>query len=210
MHAKHILAVMSAALLMSVAVPATALDLGVGGISIGGGSGSGGGGTAATVGFGDASAGVTIGGGTNYASASTTAGDSTVNLSIGGGDGPLVTAFSNDGTTDADINLGFLGLGSSGNDLINGVTDPLGDLLDGAALPGDGGGGGGGGGTDTGGDFPGVVSPTELAGAYGSLSGGEQAFLRNRCHTVMLYPQRFDRDLIELCRIIARLQMPGG
>lgn len=200
---KRVLAVTSAALLLSVSfLPAQAFDLSVGGVSVGGGSGSG---STINVGTSGSTGSGTLGGGTNIASATVGADGNAVVFGIGNTTGPLVTATSQDGTTAANVNLGSAGLGGV-NDPLNDLTAAIGDLLDNATLPG----GGGGGNPGTGGDFPGVIPRIELVDAYGGLSGGEQLLLRNRCQAVLIDPVRYERNLVELCRILKRMQVPGG
>ena len=140
------LVTIAAALMLSAAVPAQALDLGLGGTSVSTGSGDNGG-TAVSLGSGDTSAGVTLGGGSNIASIGTGTGGTGVNVGIGNTAGDLITTNTDNGV-GANVNLGSLGLGGA-NDILNGVTDPLGNTLDGidlGGLPAGGGGAGGGGG----------------------------------------------------------------
>ena len=219
MNAKsRILAVVSAALLLGVTLaPASALDLNLGGINVTGGSG-GTGGTGTHIGatVGSTSVNITLGGGANLASAGVGTGGTGVNAIVGSGDGPLLTTSNSNGTTTAMVNLGLGGL--SGGPLTmpsTGITDPVGDLLDTANIPGGGNGGGGNGGggngngNGNGGPGGGGLMPPQLASAFGSLGASDQEMLRNRCRTVLLDPARFDPSLAELCRIIARMEMLG-
>src|SRR5437762_1898846 len=65
------------------------------------------------------------------------------------------------------------------------------------------GGGGGGGGTGGGGGGGGVLPGVHAIAA--SLSASDQATLRLRCRTVLTRPAGFGRDLVQFCRIIAKL-----
>lgn len=189
MKTSRLIALATAALLASVAAPAIALDVSVGGVSVSGGSSSGGGTTVST-GTGDTSASATIGGGSNIATVSTGTGGTGVSAGIGNTSGDLVTVNSNDSTTDANVNLGSLGLGGT-SDLINGVTDPLGTTLDGVDLGdlGDLGGGGGGGGA--------------VLTAFNGLAGGDQQRIRLTCRAVLADPSGFNAQTIALCRLLA-------
>jgi hypothetical protein len=132
-------------------------------------------------------------GGGTLATASVGSGSGSVNATIGNGGGDLVTLNqADDGTTDAAVNLG----GTTGD--LGGLID-LGSLLGGAGGIGGGGTGGGGGGGGGG------VTPQQIAGAYGSLGGGEQQLLRSSCRSVLVNPAAFDRSLVALCRVIARI-----
>ena len=171
----RILTIVGATLMLGAAIPAaSALDVNVGP--------SGGGGTSATATQGDTSATVTIGGGSNVGSANVGSGSTGVGAAIGNTDGPLVSAQSANGQTDAAINLGAL------TDLLNGVTTPPG------------GGGGGGGGAGAGGGGGGGVGS-----AFAGLAPADQQLLRNRCLSVLGSPTSFDANVVTLCRMIARL-----
>jgi hypothetical protein len=195
----RILAVTAAVLLLGASfAPAHAIDLNIGGIGISLGS-SGNGGTTASVGTstGGTAVSATLGGGSNLATAGVGTGGTGLIVGLGTNEGPLLTTSSSDGTTSANVNLGLGGLGGTANGLVNTVTDPLGNLLDGVDVPGLPGGGGGGGG----------VTPTQLASAFGGLGPAEQQLLRNRCRSVLGSPAAFEPGLVELCRIIARMQV---
>jgi len=196
----QLISITAAALMLGAAIPAQALDVSVGGASVSGGSGgSDGSGTSVSVGSGDTSVGATVGGGSNIADVDANAVGTGTNATIANTDGNLVDLNSEDGNTDADVNLGGLGLGGGANDVVNGITDPLGDLLDGidlGDLPGGGDAGGGGGGGVTG---PGIVS------AFGGLSVRDQQALRVQCRSVLNNPSAYNANTIALCRLIARL-----
>ena len=207
----RILAVTAAALLLGVSMaPANALDLNVGGISLSLGS-SGNGGTTASVGTsaGGIAVSATLGGGSNLATAGVGTGGTGLIAGVGTNEGPLLTTSSSAGTTFANVNLGLGGLGGTANGLVNTVTDPVGNLLDGGGLggllPGDGTGGGGNGGGGNGGG----LTPTQVASAFGGASGADQDLLRRQCRSVLANPARFEPNVVELCRVIARLQMQG-
>jgi hypothetical protein len=196
MTAKYLLVAAVASLMATAAIPARALDVSVGGVSVSAGS-DGGGGTSVSVGGGDTSAGVSIGGGDNVASVGASTGGTGASVGIGNTSGDLVTLNG----TDANVNLGGLGLGSGVNDALNGITGPLGDTLDGidlGGLPGGGGGGGAGGGG-------GGVTAGGLVSAYGSLSSRDQQALRIRCRSVLNNPGVFTRSQVALCSLLARL-----
>jgi hypothetical protein len=113
-----------ALLLGLVAMPAQALDVGVGGNSSGGTTGSASqGGTSGTA---------TIGGGNNVGSVKTTTGGNNATIDIGRTSGPLVSGSQNgdplgdDSNTDVDVNLGALGglIGGIGVDPGGGSVEP--------------------------------------------------------------------------------------
>ena len=198
---KHTLSLATAALLIGVALSgAQALD--VGGVSIGGGDS---GGTSVSAGAGgDTSASATVGGGSNIANAMLGTGGNTVNANIGNTPGDLITTDTSNGATQANVNLGGLGLD---NGPVNGVTDPLGDTLGGIdlgglGLPGLGGGAGGGG---AGGGGGGTISPTQVGAAFGGLAPQDQRILRDRCGQVLASPGSYAAGVVSLCRVIARL-----
>jgi hypothetical protein len=201
----QLISITAAALMLGAAIPAQALDVSIGGASVSAGSGgSDGGGTSASVGSGDTSVNATIGGGSNVADVGVGSGDTSVNANIANTDGNLVDLNSEGGTTNGNVNLGGLGLGSTPNDTVNGVTDPLGDLLDGidvGDLTGGGGGAGGGGGGGGGG---GVTAPG-LVSAYGGLSASDQRTLRVRCASVLNNRSSYNANTVALCTLIARL-----
>ena len=212
----RILAITAAALLLGVSMaPANALDLNVGGISLSLGS-SGNGGTTASVGTsaGGIAVSATLGGGSNLATAGVGTGGTGLIVGVGTNEGSLLTTSSSNGTTSANVNLGLGGLGGTANGLVNTVTDPVGNLLDGGGLggllPGGGNGGGGnGGGGNGGGGNGGGLTPTQVASAFGGASGADQDLLRRQCRSVLANPARFEPNVVELCRVIARLQMQG-
>jgi hypothetical protein len=195
MNMKHILAATSAALLIGAAcVPAQALSLNVGGISVGGGSG-GNGGTHVSVGAGNTGVNATIGGGSNVA----TVGAGGASVGVGTTTGNLIT--SNGGTTN--VNLGGVGggVGNTISNTLNGVANPVGTTLDGVnpdlpGLPGLGG---------VGNALGGGLNATEVASAYGELSGADQQLLKVRCKAVLMNPVTFDAGMIKLCRILGQL-----
>ncbi len=89
------------------AMPAQALDVGVGG--------NGSGGTTGSASQGGTSGSVTVGGGNNVGSANATTGGNRATIDIGRTSGPLVSGSQNgdplgeDSNTDVDVNLGALG-----------------------------------------------------------------------------------------------------
>lgn len=176
----RILAVTAAVLLLGASfAPAHAIDLNIGGIGI--------------------SANL---GGDSIASASVSSGPTggqTVNLAVNDTSGNLVDLNQEGDQTSGNVNLGLDGLGLDGLGLDGlGLDGLLGGGL-GDILPGDGGGilpGGGGG-----------LTPTQIASAFGGLGGPEQQLLRNRCRSVLGNPVAFEPSLVELCRIIARMQV---
>jgi hypothetical protein len=172
---------LAAALLMCTAIPASAIDLNVGGIgiSVGGGAGDG---VGVSVGSGGTSVDASVGGG-SLASLGASTGGTGVGLAIVDGDGELIEVDQDGNTTNATINLG------------------LGDLLGGGLpglLPGEGP-------ISLPGDPGGPVSSQQIAAAYGALAPGEQQLLRNRCRDVLANPASFDAGMLALCRIIASL-----
>lgn len=147
-------------------------------VSVGGASVSAGTDTSVSAGVGDTSASVSIGGGGgNVATGTVETGGNAANVRVGSGSGPL-----------ADVN-------QSGNPLAGtsrtGVNVNLGDLL---------GGGGAGGGNGNG-----NVSPGAVNSAFSDLSEGQQAAVRRQCRSVMASPAGFERDLVALCRLLAKL-----
>lgn len=137
---------------------------------------------------------VTVGGGAN-AAASATTGNTGANVNIGSGSGPLATV---DSTSNA-----------SGGSQIDAAVN-LGSLLDGidlgaAGVPGaDGGdgtnGGGGAGGNvgTSGGGYQAIVA---------SLSAADRQRLNLRCQNVLIDPTIYKADVVEFCRMIAKLKM---
>ncbi len=193
---KNFVAIATAALMLGAAAPALAIDVSVGGVSGSAGSGSSGG-TSASVGAGDTSVNATIGGGSNIATTGVNTGDTGVNASVGTDQGDLLAITGEDGQTNADVNLGGL---SALNDLINGVTDPLGDTLDDTDLPGGPGTGpGAGGGNGTGG------GGGQVGSAFASLSMVDQQKLKLRCLNVLAKPASYKSNVVDLCRVIGQL-----
>lgn len=193
------LVAVAAALMIGAAIPAQALDLSIGDTSVSAGSGgSDSGGTSVSLGSGDTSTGVTVGGGSNVASVGASTGGTSANVGIGNTSGDLVTLDQNGGTTTGNVNLGGLGLGGGANNLVNGVTGPLGTTLDGVnlgGLPGTGGPGAGGGGGAGGG----------VVAAFNSLTTRDQQALRIQCRTVLSNPSAFNRNTVALCSLVGRL-----
>ena len=66
------------------------------------------------------------------------------------------------------------------------------------------GGGGGGGGGAGGGGAGGGKTPGLQAIASG-LSAGDQAVLKLRCRNVLASPKGFNHDVVQFCRMIAKL-----
>ena len=182
----------SAALFVGAAVPAMALDLGIGGASVSGGSTSGGG-TSVSAGVGGSSVGVTLGGGSNVATAGAGTGGTGVSVGVGSTSGDLVAVNQNSGTTDATVNLGS-GLGGL-TDTLNGVTGAVGTTLDGIDLGSLGGGGGG----VVGGAGGGVLV------AFAGLDSADQQRIKLRCRAVLSSPSGFSAQSVALCRLLARL-----
>jgi hypothetical protein len=181
-----LIAAASAALLLGAA-PVYALDISLGGASA---NGSGpGDSTSVSVGLGDTQANVTLGGSPNIASVGVGTGGNDVGLNVGNTSGPLLTTSTTNGI-QGDVNLGSLGLDLNGP--VNGVTGPVGDLLDGVDVPGtpSGPGAGGGGG---------------IAAAFGGLSAGDQRAAKIRCANVLAAPAGYTANTLALCRLIARL-----
>ncbi len=189
-----IIASISAALMLGVAsLPAQALDISVGGTSVSGGS-SGNGGTSVSVGGGGTSTGATVGGGTNVASVGASTGGTNVGVGIGTTNGDLIATNTSDGNVQGNVNLGGLG---AANGTVNGVTGPIGDLLDGVdlgSLPGGGLPGGGG-----------AINSGGLGGAYATLSPSDQRALKIKCRSVLSSPASFNANTVALCRLIASL-----
>jgi hypothetical protein len=124
----------------------------------------------------------TVGGGNgNVASAHVGAADNGVDVNIGSGNGPLATV---------DNNGDPLGSGSQTNAAVN-----LGSLFEGIDLGGgDGtGGGGNGGGISTGGGGGGGIT----------LTANDRQLLKTRCRNVLGSPDRFEANIVSVCRLIA-------
>jgi len=51
----------------------------------------------------------------------------------------------------------------------------------------------------------GAVTAAGITGAIGQLSIGEQQKLMKKCTSVLAAPQRYDNDLVSLCKVIASL-----
>ncbi|HYM99903.1 MAG TPA: hypothetical protein VET25_09175 [Aestuariivirgaceae bacterium] len=50
-----------------------------------------------------------------------------------------------------------------------------------------------------------AATPAGITGAIGQLSIGEQQKLVNKCTSVLAAPQRYDNDVVSLCKVIAAL-----
>lgn len=177
---RRVLAGTAAALMLGIGLaPAQAIELNVLGIGV-----------SANVG-GDsmASAGVSSG----------PSGGQTVNLAVNDTSGNLVDLNQDGNQTSGNVNLGLDGLGLGLDDLLGGGLGGL--------LPGDGTGGGNGGGGNGGGG--GGLTPAQIASAFGGAAGADQDLLRRQCRSVLANPARFEPNVVELCRVIARLQMQG-
>jgi len=151
----------------------------------------------------DAAATATVGGGSNIASGNVGTGGTGLGFSIGNTNGDLISTTQNGGQTQANVNLGGAGLGSTPNDTLNPITDAIGDLLGGTTiggLPGGGGGGAGGGVGGGGGGGGGSV-----AAAFNGLAPQDQKLLRARCSAVLASPRSFAAGVVTLCRVIGSL-----
>lgn len=136
-------------------------------------------------------AGVTVGGTSGTTSASGGAGGNNANVTVGPGNGPLATVDNNGDQTDGDVNFGSL---LSGLDL--GDID-AGDIDVGGGNGGNGGAGGNGGFRDGGGSgFQALAS---------NLSSGDRQTLKLRCLNVLASPETHKRDVVDFCRMIAKL-----
>ena len=142
-------------------------------------------------------AGVTVGGTSGTSTASGGAGGNDANATIGPGSGPLATLDSNgDPTnggsqTDGDMNFGSL---LSGLDL--GGIDP-GNIDVGGGNGGNGGAGGNGGvGGGSGSGFQAIAS---------NLSSGDRQTLKLRCLNVLASPETHKSDVVDFCKMIAKL-----
>jgi len=206
-------AALSTALLLSTAsVAAYAAEVSVGGVtaSVTGGSG----GVSASVGVGGAGGAGTGGGGSGGGGVAATA-------NVGGGGGNIANGHVGAAGSDADFAIGF-GKGplakvdSNGNPVNGGnhsnAAVNLGSLLDGIDVGGIGGGGGGGGlgggGGGAGGAGGGKAGGGKTHGLQaiaGGLSAGDQAVLKLRCRNVLASPRGFSRDVVQFCRMIAKL-----
>jgi hypothetical protein len=125
----------------------------------------------------------TVGGGNgNVASAHVGAADNGVDVNIGSGSGPLATV-GNSGDP--------LGAGSQTTAAVN-----LGSLFDGIDLGGGAGdnGGGNGGGISTGGGGEGIT-----------LTADDRQLLKTRCRNVLGSPERFEANIVSVCRLIAKM-----
>lgn len=143
-------------------------------------------------------AGVTYGGTSGTSTASGGAGGNNGNVTIGPGNGPLATLDNNgDPTnggsqTDGDVNFGSL---LSGLDL--GGVDPGNIDLGGGGNGGTGGAGGNGGVRDGGGSgFQALAS---------NLSSGDRQTLKLRCLNVLASPETHKSDVVDFCKMIAKL-----
>jgi hypothetical protein len=141
---------------------------------------------AAGISIGGNSLSATVGGGNgNVASAHVGAADNGVNVNIGSGSGPLATV---------DNNGDPLGNGSQTNAAVN-----LGSLFEGIDLGGGDGAGGGdngnGGGISTGGGGGGGIT----------LTANDRQLLKTRCRNVLGSPDRFEANIVSVCRLIAKM-----
>jgi hypothetical protein len=139
---------------------------------------------AAGISIGGNSLSATVGGGNgNVAGAHVGAADNGVDVNIGSGSGPLATV-DNNGDPLAD--------GSQTNAAVN-----LGSLFEGIDLGGDGtgtGGGDNGGGISTGGGGGGIT-----------LTANDRQLLKTRCRNVLGSPDRFEANIVSVCRLIAKM-----
>lgn len=191
----RILAITSAALLLGFSMPAQAIDVNVGGLGV---NATTGGGNVATVGVTTDRSG---GGGTN------------LNAVVSNSDGSLVDVQSEDNTTTGNVNLGGTGNlagiggdgggGGVGGTGLDDIEIDLGGLLPGGILPGGGNGGAGGNGGP--GGAGGIVTGTQVANSFNSLSGSDQTALRIQCRTVIENPEAFDPSTLALCRLLMRM-----
>jgi hypothetical protein len=142
---------------------------------------------------------VTIGGGSGNVVSGTTgsaAGTST-GVAIGTTPGPLVDTTSNGSTTNGKVNLGGGGTGplvvtNSDGSTTNGQVNLNGaDLL--GLLGGTNGGAGNG------------FNEGRVNVAVAGLSGGGQAAVKLRCRSILASPDSFDTQLVQLCRIVAKM-----
>ena len=147
------------------------------------------------------------GGGGNIANGHVGAGGSSGDFAIGLGGGPLAKVDSNGNPispggnhSNAAVNLGSL---LDGID-VGGVTGGGGG---GGGLGGGGGGGLGGGGLGGGGagGIGGGKTAGGLAAIAGGLSAGDQQVLKLRCRNVLASPKGFNHDVVQFCRMIAKL-----
>jgi hypothetical protein len=189
-----LLATASAAILaFATIVPASALDVSIGGGGGGGGasvsSGSGSnGGTHVGAKAGNTSVNASLGGGSDIGSTSVGTGSNSVGARVGTGGGSLVGLSSSGGSTSGSVNLG---LGGALNGPLNGVTGTLGSTLDGTNIPGGGGGG--------------AITPRSVNPLIAGLSPGEVDALQTQCSRILKSPGRFETDLVSLCVILAKL-----
>ena len=191
MKSLNLIVLASAALLAGAAVPAVALDLGVGGVTVSGGS------TAAAARRSRPAPATP-----RPTSRSAAARTSPPSARAPAGPAPAspsaipAAIWSALNDTDAAVNLGSLGLGSGINDTLNGVTGPLGTTLDGTDLGGlPGGGGGGGGGGSRG---------ARVAAAFGGLSAGRPAADRAEVpRGASAARPSYSAETLALCRLLA-------
>ncbi len=106
-------------------------------------------------------------------------------VSVSTNDGPLLDVGSEGDTTTGTANLGTGGLG------IDGILDGI-DLGDVDILPPDG-------------DGSGAAPPTQIAAAFTSLSSSDQQALKIRCRNVLMEPQNYDAQALQLCRLLIRI-----
>lgn len=136
-------------------------------------------------------AGVTTGGTSGTTSASGGAGGNNGTVTIGPGSGPLATLDSNGDPTnggsqsDGDVNFGSLLSG-----LDTGGVDP------GTIDLGGGNGGNGGAGGNGGSGFKSLAS---------NLSSGDRQTLKLRCLNVLASPETHKSDVVDFCKMIAKL-----
>jgi hypothetical protein len=169
--------------LAQVGIGGGGVSAGVGGISAGiGGTGSGGVGASAGVGGMSASAGI---GGGSVGSAGVSGPGGSVSASVGtAGTSPSI-GFSQDGNANsASISLGLDGLGVSNavNGLFGTGTAAITGLLSGTS-----------------------ATPASVANNFNSLALSEQKLIMDRCVRILLSPDAYSREIVALCRKIARL-----
>jgi hypothetical protein len=169
--------------LAQVSIGGGGISAGVGGISAGiGGTGSGGVGASAGAGSMSASAGI---GGGSVGSASVSGPGGSVSASVGtAGTSPSI-GFSQDGNANsASISLGLDGLGLS--NAVNGVvgtgTGAITGLLSGTS-----------------------ATPASVVSNFNALAAAEQKLIMDRCVRILANPEAFHRDIVALCRKIAKL-----
>jgi hypothetical protein len=141
---------------------------------------------AAGISIGGNSLSATVGGGNgNVAGAHVGAADNGVDVNIGSGSGPLATV---DNSGDP------LGSGSQTNAAVN-----LGSLFEGIDL------GGGDGAGNGGGDNGGGISTGGGGGGGITLTANDRQLLKTRCRNVLGSPDRFEANIVSVCRLIAKM-----